>query len=364
MIYRYDPNIQAEDFIRIVDALNDWGLLVIDNDISVTISKLVEADSTLNLKSVFQHRRKYSQEKELQGAEQIYKAIRESIRTIYYDKKFVLVIDGLDDILNSVEFKSEIITGLIRAVAEINVVFSKTTLSVKMIVLIRDDILNLCRDPNLSKIIRDSGIRLSWEIPGNNPYDSNLIKLVNKRINKVIQSENAFEQMWKEIFPDTIGNKPSLEYVLENIIYRPRDILQFFLEVQKGFIPEKKLTVEKLQNALARYSDEYFIDAMRDELTGFFPNEVVTMLPNILSKMGTRYFYLPEFENECRNYKEFDSTSPQAILEKLFDAGYIGQHRPRDGMEYTVFSFRNLRETFQPEHECIVHRGLLRALTI
>lgn len=103
---------------------------------------------------------------------------------------------------------------------------------------------------------------------------------------------------------------------------------------------------------------------MRDELTGFFPDEVVTMLPDILSKMGMRYFYLSEFEEECRKYDEFNSISPQGILEKLFNAGYIGQHRPREQMDYTVFSYRNPRETFQAEHECIVHRGLTRALTI
>lgn len=363
MIYKYEPHIQTDGFVNIVDALNSRGFLAADNDISVTVTKLVEANSTLNIKSVFQHNRKYARENELRGAQQIYAAIKNSIQNIYLNKKFVLIIDGLDDILNSSEFKSEIITGLIRAVEEINRAFKKTTLSIKIIILIRDDILNLCRDPNLSKIIRDSGIRLSWTILGN-PYDSNLIKLVSKRIDAVALSENSFEQMWKDIFPEYIGYKPSLDYVLENIIYRPRDILQFFIEIQNEFIPGERLTVEKLQAALARYSEEYFIDAMRDELTGFFPDEAVTMLPDILSKMGTRYFYMLEFEEECNKYNEFNSVSPQVILERLFNAGYIGQHRPRDRGDYTVFSYRNPRETFQSKHECIVHRGLTRALTI
>lgn len=52
------------------------------------------------------------------------------------------------------------------------------------------------------------------------------------------------------------------------------------------------------------------------------------------------------------------------ILEKLFNAGYIGQQRPREKKDYTVFSYRNPRESFQEEHECILHRGLMRALTI
>lgn len=363
MIYKYEPNIQTAGFVNIVDTLGRYGFLATDNDISVTVTKLVEANSVLSLKDVFQHSRKYSREIELRGAEQIYTAIRNSIQNIYLTKHFLLVIDGLDDILNSTEFKAEIITGLIRAVEDINRAFKNTTLSIKTIVLIRDDILNLCRDPNQSKIVRDSGIRLSWTIQ-DDPYESDLIKLVEKRVDDVTGVEGSFVQMWNDVFPESIGAKDTLEYVLDNIIYRPRDILQFFLEVQKEFVPNRQLTVEKIQTALARYSDEYFVDAMRDELTGFFPNDAVTLLPDVLSQMGTRYFYLSEFEKECENYPEFDNVSSRLILEKLFAAGYIGQHRPREGLDYTVFSYRNLREKFNPNHECIVHRGLTRALTI
>ena len=363
MIHKYEPNIQVSGFIDIFDALNKRGFLAEDNDISVTVTKLVEADSSLNVKSFFQHHRKYAREEELRGAEQIYSAIKRSIQNVYLEKRFVLIIDGLDDILNNSEFKSEIITGLIRAVEELNQIFKKTTLSIKTIILIRDDILNLCRDPNLSKIVRDSGIRLSWEIL-DSPYDSDLIGLVSKRMDEQLGIEKSFAQVWNDVFPDNIGGRPTLDYVLDNIIYRPRDILQFFIEIQKEFIPGRKLTVDKVQTALARYSDEYFVDAMRDELTGFFPDSAVTVLPTILSKMGTRYFYLSGFEHECSQYPEFQEVSPRQVLEKLFTAGYIGQHRPREKMDYTVFSYRNLRETFHAEHECILHRGLTRALTI
>lgn len=363
MIYKYEPHIQTPEYVDIVDALSKSGFLATDNDIAITVTRLVEANSALNIKSVFQHNRKYAHDVELRGAEEIYTAIKNSIKDIYLPRKFILIIDGLDDILNNTEFKAEIITGLIRAVDEINRVFKKTTLSIKTIILIRDDILNLCRDPNLSKISRDSGIRLSWAIDGD-PYDSDLIQLVCKRIDEVAGYQNSFQNVWKEIFPETIRNKSTLDYVLDNIIYRPRDILQFFIEIQKEFVLGKKLTSEKIETALARYSDEYFVDAMRDELTGFFSDDVVTKLPDILIKMGTRYFYLSEFENECSHYPEFEGIPCRILLEKLFVAGYIGQHRPRERMDYTVFSYRNPREKFQEDHECILHRGLTRALTL
>lgn len=363
MINKNEPNVQDENFVNILSALSGSGLLSKDSDISLTITKLVEMNTTLNIHNFLQYQKKRSRSEMLQGSEQIYHSIRNSIETLYFHKKFKMIIDGLDDLLANSEFRPEIITGLIRAVDEINHKFRTTTFSLKIIVLIRSDILDLCRDCNISKIVRDSAIQLSWEI-GSNPFESDLFCLVNRRITQVTAANVDASEFWNEIFPDTISGKSSIEYVLENIIYRPRDILQLFVEFQNVFSIGKKLTEDKIQDALASFSSGYFVDAMRDELTGFFPDKAVTNLPDVLSKMGTRYFYLSDFESECKKHKEFENVSARDILEKLFSAGYIGQHRPREKMDYTVFSFRNTREKFQEEHECILHRGLTRALTI
>ena len=241
----------------------------------------VEANSTINIKSLFQHGRKYTHDEELRGAEQIFSTIRNSLKDLYLLKKFIFIIDGLDDILNNTEFKSDIITGLIRAVDEINRIFRNTTLSIKILILIRDDILSLCRDPNLSKIKRDSIITLTWEITGD-PLSSDLLQLVNKRISETAGVPTDIGPVWNEIFPDVISNRTSIDYILDNIIYRPRDILQFFVEIQKEYAHGKMFTHEKIQKALGRYSEDYFVSAMQDELTGFFPNEVINILPQIL----------------------------------------------------------------------------------
>lgn len=365
-LYRYNPNIQADSFVSIVEALSRHDFLKIENDISSTVIRLVESDTTLSVKGIFQQRAKFAKESELRGAEQIFQVIRDSIQTIYLNnKKFLLIVDGLDDVLNSDECNPNIIMGLLRAVDEINTYFQyHGELSLKILVLIREDILKLCRDPNRSKIVRDSGLKLSWTISGS-PYESDLIRLVSRRVAQIVSvetGEDAFATMWKDIFPDTIGMKDSLDYVLENIIYRPRDILQFFTEAQKRFVPGRLLSLEDIQTVLRQYSEDYFIDAMQDELTGFFPDTVVSVLPNILSQLESREFLLSDFQKECDDYPEFSGVSPLAVLDKLFNAGYIGQLRQRDKKDYTVFSYRNPHETFRASDPCLVHRGLIRAL--
>ena len=370
MIDRDEPNIQNKDFIEVAEILQRHGLLLKDNDISTTVTKLVEKNFILNIKDIFQHGRKYSAESELCGPEQIYSAIKRSIKNTYLPKKFILIVDGLDDILlDNAAFRADIIVGLIRAVDELNRAFNTQTavrngtIAIKVNLLIRDDILKLCRDPNISKIVRDLGIKLSWSISQDDLYHSDLIRLVSKRIDEVTGEEDSFQTVWNEIFPKTIDGKDSLSYILENMIYRPRDILQFFVEAQKVFVPGEALTISKIKSALREYSEEYFVQAMVDEMTGFFPDEAVSCLADILARMEDRYFHLEEFSEECASYPEFEGVNPRLVLEKLFNAGYIGQYRPRVQKDYTVFSYRNSKESFRAEHECILHRGLMRALS-
>lgn len=362
MIHKYDPNISNPEFVDLIYALNQHGIISEDDAMSVTISQLVEINSSISIKS-FQRGNKYNRIIELQGAEQIFSTVKKTIQSLYIKKKFIFLLDGLDDILQWSEFKPQIITGLIRAADEINRYFQRTTLSIKCIIFIRNDIFTLCRDSNLTNILRDSAIKLSWEID-DDPFESDLLQLVSKRVDAVSGNKNSIKQFWYEVFPETLGGRQSADYILENIIHRPRDILQFLTEAQKKYTRGRRLTADKVESALKQYSVEYFLGAMQDELTGFFPDDAVTILPEILSKMGEKYFYLAAFESECQKHTAFDSVSPRQVLKKLFEAGYIGQHRPRAHFDYTVFSYRNTREKFQDDHECILHRGLQRALNI
>lgn len=68
MLYRYNPNIQADSFVSIVEALSRHDFLKIENDISSTVIRLVESDTTLSVKGIFQQRAKFAKESELRGA--------------------------------------------------------------------------------------------------------------------------------------------------------------------------------------------------------------------------------------------------------------------------------------------------------
>lgn len=360
-----EPFISNRQFNELVSALQETGLLE-NEDISRTITKLVETNTSFSLKSVITMGNRHEKTKELQGTEEIYLAIRNCIKSLYFqDRKHFLLIDNLDDILSVDNFEPKVITGLIKACDEVNSFFSKSVLHLKIIVFVRSDVLAVCRDTNFSKILRDSMIELSWKIDDtSDATSSKLIQLVKKRFESVWGQESSFIDIWDQIFEPVEASKSSLEYILENIIYRPRDILQLMIEAQKIYCYGTKISENMLQSVLYNFSNSYFVPAMQDELTGFFPDDAVTVLPTVLSKLGQRYFSLEEFSIECEKHKEFNGVDTTQLLTKMFNDGYIGQHRPKERKDYTVFKYRNSRENFIEEHECIVHRGLMRSLTI
>lgn len=358
-------HVSDENFNALAESLREVGLLETD-DISRTVTKLVETNTSFNLKSAFARNNRHEYQHILQGTEEIYLAIRKTIQNLYFGKKKnYLLIDGLDDILSVDNFEPKVITGLIRACEEINGFFNKSTLFLKAIVFVRTDILSICRDTNFSKILRDSSIELSWKIEDvSEAASSRLLQLVKKRFDNVWNDNISFYDIWNQIFQPLDSTKSSLEYVLENIIYRPRDILQFLIEAQKNYQYGHMISESGLKSILYNYSNNYFVGAMLDELTGFFPDSAVTVLPTVLSRIGQKYFSVKDFEKECCKHKEFDGVDITDLLGKMFNDGYIGQHRPKEVKDYTVFKYRNPRETFVEEHECIIHRGLMRSLTI
>lgn len=365
LINEKEMYVSNTQFNNLVGALERVGLLQTE-DIARTITKLVETNTSFSIKSVITVGRRHEDVKELQGSEEIYLAIRNCIKNLYFgDRKHFLLIDNLDDILSVDNFNPKVITGLIKACDEINSAFSKSTCHLKVIVFVRSDVLAVCRDTNFAKILRDSMIELSWKIEDtSDAFSSKLMKLVEKRFEPEWGKGVSIKEVWDKIFEPIDSSKSSLEYVLENIIYRPRDILQLMIEIQKIYIDGIKISESMLQSALYNYSNGYFVPAMLDELTGFFPDEVITVLPSVLSKLGQQYFSVDEFKEECAKHKQFEDVNTTELLEKMFVDGYIGQHRPKERKDYTVFKYRNSRENFIEEHECIIHRGLMRSLTI
>ena len=150
--------------------------------------------------------------------------------------------------------------------------------------------------------------------------------------------------------------------LFEMTLLRPRDILQFFIECQMQYGDNNRLTYTQLSQVMKGYSQNYFVEEMKDELTGFLEDDVVTNIPTIFSELGKRFFW--EDDETLKNIGQKYNVDIHKLLEVMFSAGYVGQVRNRVGGKRFSFKHFNPYDYFSGKDQCIIHRGLIKAFNV
>lgn len=347
------PDCENERVNLFIDALKECNLLPTE-DIVHTAKHLNTTNISLNFKDIITIGKETEREYILSGTDEITDAGFGILKDAYFgDNYFYIIIDGLDDALRGKQFSSDIITGLIRAADTINNTL-RFTIHLKIIILLRSDIFELCRDPDLTKIKRDSTINLTWT-------KEDLQNIVIKRIQNKYPQYQKFTDFWEEFAPPIYKRKKSSSILLELTLLRPRDILQFFIECQDLYGTQNRLSYSEFSTVIAGYSKNYFISEMKDELTGIFSDDIVTAIPTILSQLGNRNFSEEDLQKIITS--ENLEISARKMLETMYASGYIGQLRIHDNQKtFVSFSHVNPFDRFSPKDKCILHRGLVKAL--
>lgn len=355
MIFKKFPEQENFELTELYEGLKSYGFITSDSLVRVA-TKIKNTQMTLNIAEIFEATTDVECNATLNGPDEIADLILNTIQDSYFgERKFFLIIDGLDDVLRLENFSPDIVTGLLRAISFINKSFSIAEVKVKVVLLMRTDIYELCRDPDLNKIKRDAAINLSWT-------KDDLKNIVYKRISVQYPHLTSFADFWGGYAPAIYKNAPSISFLFELTLLRPRDILQFFIECQDMYGNNNSLSYSELNTVANGYSKNYFIGEMRDELTGLLDDTIVTAIPGILSSMGARKFKEADLEASSE-LKELDCTAHQ-LLEAMYNAGYIGQLRSRDGKKLLSFRHINPYDKYNAKDECIVHRGITKAVNI
>lgn len=298
-----------------------------------------------------------------EGISNLNKLMIDTILNLELDMNHFVLIDGVDDILRLKTSHLEILSSLIRSVDILNErLFNKNNFSIKFLLFIREDILTLISDPDLNKILRDGKISLNWV---DNPSD--LKQIVELRLRMSNGSEE--DSLWDSIydFPLKRSGKSSWELLLEHTLYKPRDVLQF-LEISRELYPNnEKVDYYEMMNTIKKYSSDYLIGEMKNELSGFIPDEAINSLTSVFQKIGTTQFRLDVFlrymNDQTTRNKSFEISTIKELLLKLFEAGYIGQIMD-DAGESVNFKHRNPMTNIDFERQFIIHRGIVRGLGI
>lgn len=286
--------------------------------------------------------------------------MQNTLKSIYLPKKLFVLIDGVDDILRIKKNQLDILSSLIRSIDVLNQDLFQNEINIKLLLFIREDIINQITDPDLNKIKRDGSIKLSWV---DNTDD--LKQIAELRFKMTNQNEN---DNWGKIFPDELHGKSSWETLLEHTLYKPRDILQFLCVCQELYPDKEKLTFSEMKGAIKKYSSDYFIEEMKNELSGYIDDILINALPSTFQRLGSSSFSfekLFQVINEQSNSKMYTEQDVRQLVLVLFESGYIGQLiNGSSGRTSVVFKYRNPSAAIDYNEKMIIHRGIQKGLSI
>ncbi|HCD8960480.1 TPA: hypothetical protein NGA24_003679 [Clostridioides difficile] len=293
----------------------------------------------------------------------------ENLKSLYLnDCRNILIIDGLDDILRYEKNDFDILAGLFRSANSINDYLFANDIPIKIIILVRADIITRISDPDFNKIKRDSGIVLKWD----NRTDD-LKKLVNLRFSISNICNDSSKDLWYTIFPQIIKARNSWDYILEYTLNKPRDILQFLKQAKDTYQENTNLAYSEVQLLLRDYSSEYFLEEMKNELSGFMDKDIINNISIILSKLGKTNFTFKKFEAIAHSVlPEKDPRIFKDLFSRLFESGYVGQimaitkydKRKKKNIKKTSAIFKHKTPTAKIDfgNKFTIHRGLYNAL--
>ena len=140
-------------------------------------------------------------------------------------RRYYLLIDKLDESWVDDKFRYRLIKALLETASEIN----KNMPGVKIIIAIRQDLLDLVihqtREPGFQAEKYDQlAVRIKWN-------DDQLLGMLNKRVNLLIQRRYSSGQLkWSDIMPSKVLKVPTKEYLISRTMYRPRSSSEYCLQ--------------------------------------------------------------------------------------------------------------------------------------
>lgn len=290
----------------------------------------------------------------------LFSSLKDVCYSLKTESNHIIVIDGLDDVLTRREKQYTSLSALILAVDRINTNFLKNNINAKIIILCRTDLFEKLPGPNKNKIRQDSAVILDWYQDARNISSTNLVKLINLRAKLSLGRDvNIFE----DILPLEISpGLPTAKALLDHTRHTPRDIIQLLNKIQehtKGTAP----TPNEIKNGIRTYSFDYLVPEIKDELTGYLESDEVEQVVKLLGSMNKSEFNLDELQSMIKNDERFSLLDSMKLLNALFDCNAIGNVKGYT-KKYYSWKYRNRYDSFNPNEDIVVHRGLRKGLNL
>lgn len=279
--------------------------------------------------------------------------------------RHLLVIDGLDDVLVEGDVQFQSLAALVLEAWRINAEFAGKGLPYKIIVLCRTDLFERLPGANKNKVRQDNAAELDWYHSPNDRGRSELLGLVNLRAR--LTDPDLRDAMAKYVVP-AIGRSGVQSVLLDHTRQTPRDFIQLLRRIQR-FTKGEKPTHDEVIAGLRRYSIEYFLPELKDELAGYVPREDADAGFQLMGTLRRRTFTFKELRTEAQGHERFQHLDVANFVEALFECSGIGnlqERQNRSGKTSNVYTFhyRNRNSTINLREKLVLHKGVWKAFNV
>ncbi len=330
------------------------------------------------------------------------------LRNLTLDKNHILFIDGIDVRPPTLGYEEymECIKGLTNAVWSLNSSFFPSIRNskgrIKVVLLIRPDILDSVGLHNLNNKLKDNAVVLNWKTTYKDYRDSNLFKMADQMLRGQQDDPNSLGvgQTWDYYFPYKVqrdGNRneydSSFVPFLRYSFYRPRDIVSLLDIMQKRFVSNSRRDNEVFTNKdflnsqTQRDYSEHLLGEIKDSLAFYYEVKDYELflkffefLNKYITTRGKRFSY-DDFINAYDDLIQYMKRNEQQIpiifetadifLQFLYELNiiaYLEQSHTSKGLEefftwsFRVRSYANIRPKVRTRLHYILHSGIARAL--
>lgn len=244
----------------------------------------------------------------------------------------------------------DLIVDILRVVKEVNNdVFGRRGLGAKVVVLLRDDIEAELADiyADTAKIFSSYGVRISWYQDGflqsiNNEDDLFLKAFINNRIKIAFQDAGKSLRQgspWSSLVAFDPRAKSTFKDVVNNTLFRPRDLLLYFLPLQNNYF-ELPIDWSAYGSLTTSYSEELARE-LKNEMSAFYEKEQVEMIFRALAAINRRSS-CSFVDAERAIASEVAGLDRGEVLYYLFERSLVGS---RDANGWMTFNCRTRADT-------------------
>jgi len=269
-----------------------------------------------------------------------------------------LFLDDLDSDYENSKKYIDSIKILIIAISEINDQFRQLRAKSKILIILRNDILNFINSPNIGKIKRDAKIEIEW--PAKISLSTPVVKMMlhKIRISLDIPKKVDNESLYRSIFVETVYGDEAYKYILDRTMIRPRDVISYLKFIIEDYPEAEKITSKMILDTERKYS-EYLKEEIKNEMYGSFPEEYIDsvfMLLKSLKLSDFSYMHIKTAYDENAALLEIDNFD--SCLNNMFEYGIIGNNTSRG----YHFKYRDNDSFFLRNEQIVLHRGLLKEI--